>query len=499
MRRSRRIISILKSAKDRNRHILARNVASVGAVVLASLAVLGSCAIDYVSGQPTLVMISEEEEVALGRQQDPLVVAEFGLYDDPDLAAYVDDLGKSIAKVSHRPGIAYHYRVLDDGMVNAFALPGGYIYFPRGILAFFNSEDELVGVLAHETAHVVARHGVEQQSQRILVTGFGLTDRLAATFPIMGGLISAPINLGMLKYSRDQESEADRLGVEYSTRMGYDASALADFFQTLGAMSEQSGQTIPTYMSTHPHPDDRYEDVNRMAVEWQEQLGVTPEPSDRAAYLQKIDGIVYGKDPRRGFTSDGRFYHPELGFQFPIPPGWTLLNKASQVIVFAEDEQSLVQMTLAAEATVEQAADAFLASQQLEVLARSQQPVNGWPTVSLQSIHTDGRRRTVVRSQFIAGDGGVLVFHGLAAENDYKSREAAFDYLYRGVAPIADPAILHVEPRRLHVTRAPETGEFQSVLRTLGVADDELQEMANLNGLRLVDHIDEGDWLKIVR
>lgn len=468
-------------------------------MVLASLAVLGSCAIDYVSGQPTLVMISEEEEVALGRQQDTLVVAEFGLYDDAGLAAYVDDLGQSIAKVSQRPDIAYHYRVLDDGMVNAFALPGGYIYFPRGILAFFNSEDQLVGVLAHETAHVVARHGVEQQSQRVLATGFGLTDRLAATFPVVGGLISAPINLGMLSYSRGQESEADRLGVEYSTRTGYDASALADFFQTLGAMSEQSGQRVPTYMSTHPHPDDRYEEVNQLTEEWQEQLGVTPEPSDRAAYLQKIDGIVYGRDPRQGFTSDDRFYHPELGFQFPIPPGWTLLNRASQVIVFADDEQSLVQMTLAAEATVEQAAAAFLASQQLEVVTRSQQSVNGWPAVNLQSLHTDGRRRTVVRSQFIAVDSAVLVFHGLVAENDYKSREAAFDFIYRGVAPIADPAILQVEPRRLQVTQAPKAGECRSILRTLGVANDELQEMANLNGLGLTDHIDEGDWLKIVR
>ena len=168
------------------------------------------------------------------------------------------------------------------------------------------------------------------------------------------------------------------------------------------------------------------------------------------------------------------------------------------MIVFAEDEQSLVQMTLAAEATAERAADAFLASQQLEVVTRSQQPVNGWPAVNLLSIHTDGRYRTVVRSQFIAGDSGVLAFHGLVAENDYLSREAAFDNIYYGVAPIADPAILQLEPRRLKVIQAPKAGECRYVLLTLGVASDELQEMANLNGLRLADYVDEGDWLKIV-
>jgi predicted Zn-dependent protease len=138
---------------------IARHLWPAAVLALAGALLLGGCARDYVSGRPTFSLIDEEQEIALGREQDAQVVAQYGLYDDRDLAVYVEDLGQSLAAVSQRAELKYHYRVLDDDEVNAFALPGGYIYLPRGILAYFNSEDQLAGVMAHETAHVVARHG----------------------------------------------------------------------------------------------------------------------------------------------------------------------------------------------------------------------------------------------------------------------------------------------------------------------------------------------------
>ncbi len=468
-------------------------------LTLAGLLLLGGCARDYVSGRPTLSLIDEEQEIALGREQDVQVVAQYGLYDDEDLAAYVEELGQSLAAVSQRAELEYHYRVLDNGVVNAFALPGGYIYLPRGILAYFNLEDQLAGVMAHETAHVVARHGVEQMSQRVLFTGFGLTDRLAQMFPVIGGLATAPINLGLLKYSRNQESEADRLGVEYATRTGHDAHAMADFFQTIGAMSTQSGHAVPTYLSTHPHPDERYEKVNTLADEWQGKISYTPKSVDPGEYLQRINGIVYGPDPRQGFTAEGMFYHPSLGFQFPVPPNWKLYNSASRVMVVAPDERALIQMTLAGEAFAAEAADAFLASDPLELISRREQRVNGLPAVVVESVFAEDRQRTRVHSQFVEHAGKVLAFHGLATEQDYPARADDFADLMGGVAPITDRTILATAPRRVHVTRAPTTGDLKSVLRDLGVAQDELQETANMNGRDLRDHVDEGDWLKIVR
>ena len=483
-----------RSARGITRHLWPAAV-----LALAGALLLGGCARDYVSGRPTFTLIDEEQEIALGREQDAQVVSQYGLYDDRDLAVYVEDLGQSLAAVSQRAELKYHYRVLDDDEVNAFALPGGYIYLPRGILAYFNSEDQLAGVMAHETAHVVARHGVEQMSQRVLFTGFGLTDRLAQTFPIIGGLATAPINLGLLKYSRGQESEADKLGVEYATRTGHDAHAMADFFRTIGAMSAQSGHSVPTYLSTHPDPGERYEQVNRLADEWQAKVPYTPRPVDPEAYLRRIDGIVYGPDPRFGFTQDSMFYHPSLGFQFPIPPDWKLFNSASRVLVVAPDERALIQMTLAGEASAAKAADAFLASDELELIDRREQRVNGLPVVVVESVHVENRQRTRLLSEFVEYRGKVLAFHGLASEQDYPTRADAFAYLLNGVAAIEDQKILAVKPRRVHVTAAPTAGDLASVLRHLGVSQDELQETANLNGRALDDPIAKGDLLKIVR
>ena len=482
--------------KRRQRSLAALLMASTLVVMLG---LLSGCARDYVSGQPTLAMMSEEEEVALGKGYDAQIVAEYGLYDDPELAAYVEELGQSLAAVSQRSHLDYHFRVLDDGVVNAFALPGGYIYMPRGILAFFNSEDELVGVLGHETGHVVARHGVEQMSQRVLFTGFGLTDRLAARFPVIGGLATAPINLGLLKYSRDQESESDRLGVEYATRTGHDAHAMAEFFKTLGEMSAQSDHEIPTYLSTHPHPEDRYERVNQLADEWQAKIDYTPRAADPGGYLKLIDGIVYGRDPRLGFVGDGIFYHPALAFQFPVPTDWKLANYATRVLMVAPDEKALVQMTLVDETSAANAVSAFLASEELDLIARREDRVNGLPIVELESAHTEGRQRTMVLSRFVEHGGKVLAFHALAGDRDYPTRSRDFARLLDGVAPITERAILDVQPLRVQVVRAPAAGDLATVLAGLDVAADDLQEIANLNGRALQDRVEQGDWLKIVR
>ena len=478
---------------------MARRLQAVTLLALAGLLLLGGCARDYVSGRSTLSLIDEEEEIALGKQYDKQIVAQYGLYDDPDLAVYLDGIGQSLAAVSQRSGLEYHFRVLDDGVVNAFALPGGYVYMPRGILAYFNSEDELAGVLGHETGHVVARHSVKQMSQRILFTGFGITDRLAARFPVVGGLATAPINLGLLKYSRDQENESDRLGVEYSTRVGYDAHAMADFFHTLGAMTAASGHATPTYLSSHPHSEDRYENVNRLADEWQQKIEYTPRNLEPSAYLKRIDGIVYGPDPRRGFTDEGMFYHPDLAFRFPVPEEWKLDNTASRVLVVAPDEKAVVQVALSAEPSAEQAADAFMAEAKLTPGERRATAINGLPVVIIEATHVDGRARTRVRMRFVELEKAVLIFLGLVAEQDLGTHGGDLATLLDGVAPVTDRKILDVQPRRVHVVSAPADGDLAAVLEKLGVPEEEQQETAFMNGRALDDQVARGDWIKVVR
>jgi predicted Zn-dependent protease len=468
-------------------------------LALAVVVVQSGCSKDYVTGKQTFTLIDEDDEIALGREQDAKIIAEYGLYDDENLAAYIDRIGQSLARVSQRSNLEYHFRVLDSGAVNAFALPGGYVYLPRGILAYFNSEDQLVGVMGHETGHVVARHGVEQASRQVALSGFGLTNRLMELLPVVGGLVTAPINLGLLKYSRDQESEADMLGVEYSTRTGHDAHAMADFFKTLGEMSNQEGQRIPTYLSTHPAPGERYARVNELTNESQAKASYTPSGVDPGEYLRRIDGIVYGDDPRNGFYHQNMFYHPRFRFQFPVPNKWKVSNSASRVVVIAPSDKAAVQLMSAGGQSAEGLADEYLAAPEVTRIRRERRSVNGFPATIVESTMGEGSRKTHILSHFIESGTRVLVFHGLCAEADYPTYADDFLSVMGGVAPVTDRAVLEVKPRRVRIQRAPAAGDLRSLLRALGVSEKELQEMANLNGRSLQDPVNQGDWVKIVR
>jgi predicted Zn-dependent protease len=335
-------------------------------------------------------------------------------------------------------------------------------------------------------------------SQRVLFTGFGLTDRLAQRFPVIGGVATAPINLGLLKYSRDQENESDRLGVEYSTRIGFDAHTMAEFFHTLGAMSAQSGHAVPTYLSSHPHPEDRYEKVNQLADEWQAKVDFKPRGTEPIDYLRRIDGIVYGPDPRQGFTEDGVFYHPSLGFRFSVPADWKLANTASSVLVVAPDEKALIAMGLADAPSASTAADAFVAEAKLQVTARRLETINELSVAIVESIQVDGRQRTRMLSHFVALGEVILVFHALSAESDFPTHVNSFERLLGSVTRITDQAILDVEPRRVRIVQAQTAGDLAAVFADLGVPEDEHLEMANMNGRNLQDPIAKGDWLKIV-
>src|SRR5690606_33377105 len=249
------------------------------------------------------------------------------LYPNQELQNFINAKGQAMARISHRPNLNYEFRILDSPVVNAFAVPGGYVYFTRGILAHFNNEAEFAGVLGHEIGHITARHSVRAQSRQLLfqvglIAGVVIEPDLAQ-FADLG---QQAIGLLLLKYSRDHESESDALGVEYSTKISYDAHEMADFFQTLKRLSGEGGETLPTFLSTHPDPADRYDRVHKLATEAQKGINRGSLEVNRNAYLKMIDGIVYGEDPRQGFFEDQMFYHPELKFQFPVPSNWITQN-----------------------------------------------------------------------------------------------------------------------------------------------------------------------------
>src|SRR5688572_30656312 len=220
--------------------------------LIATVSLLTDCARNPVTGKKQVVLMSEAQEIAMGKEADPQIIAQFGLYEDSALQRFLAEKGKQMAAISHRPNLDYQFRIVNSEVINAFAVPGGYVYFTRGIMAHFNNEAEMAGVLGHELGHVTARHSVAQQRNAIL-----------GQIGIIAGVVIAPdlaqfaesasqgLSLLLLKFGRDAERESDRLGVEYSTKIGYDAQQMANFFNTLKRQSQASGQQeLPGFLST---------------------------------------------------------------------------------------------------------------------------------------------------------------------------------------------------------------------------------------------------------
>jgi len=322
-----------------------------------------------VSGKQRAYGYSWAQEEQIGREADPEIVAQYGLYDDPELAAYVDSLGIVVLGASHLRRddtpeeyrrTEFTFRVLDSPVVNAFALPGGYVYVTRGLLAHLNNEAQLAVVLGHEIGHVAGRHA----SQRALEMQLGQLGVLGGAVigqEVLGMPGAAVLDLGsqaagllFLKYGRDDERESDRLGVEYAARLGYQAGEGSGFFNSLERMTEQSGQQIPSFLSSHPDPGEREETIRALAADW-----ATREPMSRvgeAELVDRIDGIVYGDDPRQGFVENGVFLHPTLRFRFPVPTGYRVVNQPMRVVLVAPDQDAVVVLSVEAEAATAAAA-----------------------------------------------------------------------------------------------------------------------------------------------
>jgi predicted Zn-dependent protease len=316
--------------------------------LLSSAFFLQHCARNPVTGKRQVVTMSEAQELSMGQAADPQIVAQFGLYEDSSLQRFMREEGQKMAALSHRANIPYGFRVLNSNVINAFAIPG-YVYFTRGIMAHFNNQAQFEGVLGHELGHIAARHTVIQQRNQML-----------GQLGILAGAIFSPqfgqfaesamqgLQLMLLKNSRDDEREADRLGVEYSTKAGYDATEMADFFNTLKRQGEQSGaEPLPNLLSTHPDPGERNQTVGQLATEWKQKTGLTNPKVNRETYLRLLEGMVYGEDPREGFVEASVFYHPVLKFQFTIPTGWQYQNTPQQVQMAPRDGNALMIFTLA--------------------------------------------------------------------------------------------------------------------------------------------------------
>lgn len=445
--------------------------------------------------------MSKQQEVALGASNDPQITANFGVYDDAKIQQFIQEKGLAMAKVSHWSELDYHFKVLDSPVVNAFALPGGYVYFTRGILAHFNNEAEFAGVLGHEIGHVTARHSAQQYTKQTLAQ-VGLIAGMIASpeFAQFGQQAMQGMQLLFLKFSRDHESQSDELGVEYSTRVGYDAKCMASFFGTLDRLSGGSDKRLPEFMSTHPDPANREVRVGELANLWQNKDPRNNYAVNRDQYLRLIDGIIYGEDPKQGFEENGTFYHPVLKFQFPVPNSWRLANSPQQVQMAPKDGKAMMLLTLSQEKTLQAAANALAEKYKLQIASSSPRTVNGISAYEVISQQTNQKTGQVIRVITYLYQYGDLIYemHGMTDANSFGSYRNLFERTQRGFASLNDPDKINRKPERIAIKTVPSTQTLRQALSSFGMSSDRHEELAILNGMQLTDQVKAGMLIKTV-
>lgn len=326
----------------------AKWIVPVLATLLFSVA---ACTTNPATGKRQVAPLgSVEQDAQIGAETHPKVLQAFGgAYPDARLGGYVAGIATRVARATNIPNGQYRVTVLDSPVVNAFAVPGGYVYVTRGLVALANDEAELAGVIGHEIGHVAARHLAQRQTAAMGASVVGaLLSRISGS-----QAASQAIALGgqglLAGYSRGQEFESDMLGVRYLAAAGYDPYAAADFLQSLGARDALEAQlrNLPHdaarsgWLASHPASAQRVEAARAHARETGAVSGGSGD-RNREAYLKALDGMLYGDSPDQGIVRDRDFVHPKLGFAFKAPQGFVITNSPVEVQISGPDKTQAI-------------------------------------------------------------------------------------------------------------------------------------------------------------
>ena len=470
----------------------------------ACLILINSCAVNPVTGKKQVVLMSEAQEIQMGKEADPQIVAEYGLYENKELQDFINSKGKQMAAISHRPNLEYSFKIVDSEVVNAFAVPGGYVYFTRGIMANFNNEAEFAGVLGHEIGHITARHSVAQQTKSTLgQVGLLAGMVISPTLAKFGQQASQGLGLLFLKFGRDAERQSDELGVEYATKIKYDANEMANFFGTLERLSANNENQLPDFLSTHPNPSDRKTTVKNLAEQWKQKENLTNAIINRNNYLRMIDGLVYGADPKQGFVENNIFYHPVLKFQLPVPANWKHNNSPQSFQMSSADGKIMMILSLAQGKNLQEAANTTLQKYGLTLVQSNQQTVNGLSVLQVTADQPENVQqqspalRTI--SHFI--QYGDLVYHiiGVSSTADFNNYSNVFNSTLSGFKQLTDQTIINRKPNRIKIITATQNTTLQQLLSIRNEKDPKKQnEIAILNGMTLTESVPKGMMIKVI-
>lgn len=461
----------------------------------------------------TDLFMNEQKEREIAEAEHPKVLAQFGgAYEDPALQAYLDGMIRFLGRNSSRPDIPYRITVLNSPIVNAFALPAGYIYVSRGLLGLAGNEAEVAGVLAHEIGHVTARHTAQRYSRGVLASigigGIGVLGAILDMPQLAQDLQQAAgvgATLHIRGFSRDQELESDRLGVETMTRSGYDPFAMSSFLTRLQAETRLQATLTGapagpadqfSLLSTHPRTTDRVV----QAIELANMM-----PGRRALraveYLARIDGLMYGDDPEQGFVRGTHFIHPRLGFRFQVPADFRLMNAADAVTAVGP-EDAVIRFD-----TAPQPFDGAMADYLTGEWIKEQ------PLQHLETLDIGGLEAATGAARLTPKQGDEVDLRVVAVRFD---EDAIYRFLFatpprlteslemglRGTTyslrRLDDAEAAAYRPRRIRIVRTGAGDTVLSLAARMPYDDYRVERFAALNGLNPAQQLPPGSLVKLI-
>jgi len=465
-----------------------------------ALSVSVACATNPVTGKREFNLMSEAEELAIGQQADAEIRREMGVYDDHEVQRYVSDVGLRLARQSHRPNLPWTFTVVDSPAINAFAVPGGYVYLTRGILPYLDDESELAGVLGHEIGHITARHAAQQYSRQV---GGGIGLVLLSIFVPQAApfqdLSSMGLGVLFLKYSRDDELESDRLGVEYAASAGWDPTGVPRFLSTLNRVSETSEPGVPNWLSTHPAPASRVDEAQPAVAK---VAADAPTTRNRDDFLRAIEGIVVGDSLEQGIVRGNVFLHPMLRIGIEFPEGWDVLNTAEQVMAREPGTQHymlLQQVEQPRGRSIDDVAADAMRRAGYSRLDGARETLAGLDAyIGLYRGSISGVGKVRMRAAHVAVGRQVYVLAGFAPE-------AEFDQVDRAIAPavstfreLSAQEAAGVRPNRLAYYLVRQGDSWQSIAQRAGQGITSAATLAIMNGVEVSEQPQPGDRVKIV-
>ena len=480
-----------------------RRSISLLTIILSAMAMIWGCAVNPVTQKREIMIYSDAAEVEMGKKAHAEVIRQYGKYDDPNLQRYTNGIGQGLAEVSHRPNIQYHYMVVDKPFINAFALPGGYVYITRGLLAHLNSEAELAGVLGHETGHITARHGVKRL-QKAMASQFILAGVAIATES--EGLVQGSsifLTAALQTYSRKDEHQSDELGGLYAFKAGYDPRKSMGFLKTLKKMDKTNPSAVEVIFRTHPLTEDRIERVEVQSLEFSREGRGTDFKIRSNGYISLLDGLVFGPGEKDGVIQENVYRNRFYRFSISAPSGWKIQRgDAAGSLMMKHPKRDYYCQTLVfeleAEKTSGQFAQSFEAKSGLKRVSGSPRKIGGQDAfvAFYYSRSSKGVPLAIEIAYVVRGKKGFVLVgftqapHFDQAKPSIRKVMSSFRFLTKAEAE-------RIPIYRLKVYTVGEGDTFRSISKRFYGTPDKAGEIMEFNGMADESSLRPGKKLKI--